>query len=374
MGALGEILEALHDAPTRARPATLTVTEWTHAARANAAFERYMAARHGSGYAVAHAVAGEEAPPAEARWTTTLAFESPTRFRESSAGKQEGQRYLVRDGDRWLSWDADWGGASDETDGEGRPTPAYACLLDPLTLVSGLLLEPAGTTEVGGRAAWHVRATPRDDEEGLGASLHRLGLGADAYELAFDVERGVLLRGEALLDGEPFHRLEVSDIAFSPIDPLAFAVTVPEGAEAPTGWFRPLRLPLHELAAAAPFRVLVPGDVPEGWRRVERLLTPARDTPPVTPSVSLVYASREGAYVVTIAERASDAQHRDTMVWRRHGDLELADGGEHVEPRHHVRIRRDGTVVELSGADPELLAGLARTLVPASTEPPRLPS
>jgi hypothetical protein len=333
-----------------------------------------MAAHHGSGYAVTQAVAGEGAPPAESQWTTTLAFESPTQFRESSAGKQAGHRYFVRDGDRWLSWDADWGGASNETEGEGRPTPAYAFLLDPLGLVSGLRLEPAGTTEVGGRAAWHVRATPRDESAGPDASLHRLGLGADAYELAIDAERGVLLRGEAKLDGEPFHRLEVSEIAFAPIDPRTFAVAVPEGAEAPTGWFRPLRLPLHELAAAAPFRVFVPGDVPVGWRLVERLLTPARDKPRVTPSVSLVYASREGAYVVTIHERTADAERPDSLVWRPDGDLEIADAGEHVEPRHHVRAERDGTVVELSGAEPELLAGLARSLVPASTEPPRLAS
>jgi hypothetical protein len=371
VGALGDILVLAHDASERARPATLTVTEWTHSARSSAAFERFMAARHGSSYAVTQAVAGEGATPAESRWTTTLAFESPTRFRESSAGTQAGLRYFVRDGDRWLSWDADWGGASDETEGEGRPTPTYAFLLDPLALVSGLRLEPAGTTEVGGRAAWHVRATPRDDPEGPGAS-HRLGLGADAYELALDVERGVLLRGEALLDGKPFHRLEVSDIAFGPIDPRTFAVAVPEGAEAPTGWSRPLRLPLHELAAATPFQVYVPADVPEGWRLVERLLTPAREKPRVAPSVSLVYASREGAYVVSIHEREAETEHRDSLAWQRDGYLEVADAGEHVEPRHHVRVAREGTVVELSGADPELLADLARSLVPAPTEPPRL--
>ena len=53
-------------------------------------------------------------------------------------------------------------------------------------------------------------------------------------------------------------------------------------------------------------------------------------------------------------------------------DLEIADAGEHVEPRHHVRVERHGTLVELSGSDAELLAELARALVPASSEPPRL--
>jgi hypothetical protein len=61
-------------------------------------------------------------------------------------------------------------------------------------------------------------------------------------------------------------------------------------------------------------------------------------------------------------------------VWQREGDLEIADAGEHVESRHHVKVEREGTVVELLGAECELLAALARSLVPAPTEPPRLAS
>ena len=371
MGALGDILVLAHDASERSRPVTLTVTEWSQGPRSAAAFERFMAAQHGAAYAVTQWTRDEPGPD-ESSWSTTLAFDSATRFRESSAGKQAGKRYLVRDGDRWLSWDNDWGAASDETERSGgAPAPSYAFLLDPFELVSTLRLEPAGTTEVAGRAAARVRATARD-RTGGGGAIHRIGAGADGYELALDRERGVVLRCEASLDRQPFRRLEVSEIVFGPIDPRTFEVAVPEGAEQPAGWFRPERLELHELAAAAPFAVFVPGEVPSGWRLVERLLTAAHERPRVDPAVSLVYASREGAYEVSIHERAVGSEHRDRLTWRREGDLEVADAGEHVAPRHHVRVVREDTVVELSGGDPALLAGLVRSLVPAPVDPPRL--
>ncbi len=112
--------------------------------------------------------------------------------------------------------------------------------------------------------------------------------------------------------------------------------------------------------------------MPDGWRLVESLFTPGREHPPVEPQVFLSYGSREGAYLVSVEERVAGAPHRDWLAWSRDGDVETADAGEHVEPRHHVRIERDGTSVELSGADPSLLADLARSLVRAPIEPPHL--
>jgi len=203
--------------------------------------------------------------------------------------------------------------------------------------------------------------------------LFRAGPRADLLELAIDAERGVLLRSEASLDGKPFHRLEVAEIAFGPIDPASFEIAPPVGAGPATGWHKPLRLPLHELATAAPFPVFVPESVPDGWRLVERLLTPGRDRPRVEPEVTLVYASRDGADEVTLRERAAKADRGEWLRWERDGELEVADAGEGVELRRHVRApSSDGTLVELSGADSSLLASLARSLVPAPTEPPRI--
>lgn len=374
MRALGEILELLHDAADRARPARLTVVEWRHGPRSNVAFSRYIAARHGSSHAVTRSLQADTPAPDETSSTTTLALESATRYREDAAGVQAGKRYVVRDGDRWVSWDADWGAVTSEsTDEQGPPSSTYGFLLDPIGLVGALRLEPGGEGDVSGRPTRLLRGVPRAEWDGSGATLFRIGAaGADVVELAVDAERGALLRSEAFVDGEPCHRLEVVDVAFGPVPAEAFALSLPAGVEASGGWLRPLRLPLHELAGAAPFPVFVPDRLPDGWRLTESLFTPGRERPPVEPQVFLMYGSRGGAYAVSVAERAAASRARDWLEWSRVGDLEAADAGEHVEPRHHVRVERDGTVVELSGADPVLLAELARSLVPAPTEPPRL--
>jgi hypothetical protein len=374
MEALGQILRLLHDAAERARPARVTVVEWRHGPRSNAAFSRYMAARHGTSHAVAQSISDDAPPPDETSSTTTLALDSATRYREEAAGVQAGKRYTVRDGDRWVCWDADWGAVTSEsTDEQGPPSSAHGFLLDPIGLVAALRLEPAGEGHVAGRQTRLVRGLPRAEWDGSGATLFRIGAaGADAVELAVDAERGALLRSEAFLDGEPCHRLEVLEVVFGPVPPATFDLSLPAGVEATGGWLRPSRLPLHELAGVAPFAVFVPGQVPDGWRLVESLFTPGRERPPVEPQVFLSYGSRDGAYAVSVAERAAAGRHGDWLEWTQVGDLEVADAGEHVEPRHHARVERDGTVVELSGADTVLLAELARSLVPAPTAPPRL--
>jgi hypothetical protein len=375
VGRLGEILELLHGAAERARPARLTVVEWRHGPRTQEAFQRYTAARHRPGAGsmqVAVAQRPGEPAPDETSWTTSLAFDSETRFREDSAGVQTGKRYLVRDGERWVSWDADWGAMTSDSDESGALSSSYAFLLDPVGIVSSFRLEPVGATEIAGRAALAVRATPRPVPESTGVALLQLGPGADVVGLDVDAERGALLRSEAFVDGEPFHRLEVTEIAFGPNPPATFDLDLPAGAETHAGWPRPRRLQLHELAAAAPFRVFAPERVPDGWRLAASLFTEGRERPPVESHVFLSYASRDGAYMVSVTERAAGGPRHEWLEWEYDGDIERADAGEHVEPRHHVRVEREGTVVELAGADPSLLAELARSLAPAPTEPPSL--
>jgi hypothetical protein len=369
MSARGDLLELLHDAVVRARPATLTVVEWSHAARSSEAFARFMAQQHsGTAYAASSRGPAQE----ESAWSTTLCFEHESRFREDADGSQAGQRFLVRDGSDWLTWDAAWGTVSSEVE-PGAPSANYAFLLDPVGIVGELLLEPRGTAEHAGRPVVLARGLPREGTS-VGGMLLRLGAGADALDLAVDAERGALLRVEARLGGEPFRRFDVTRITYGPIDPATFSVAPPPGAPDAAGWPRPQQLPLHEVAARAPFTVLVPERVPEGWR-LSSMLMQGRDEPRLPASATLSYTSLDGAYGATLQERAVEAAdpEGDWRTWRRNGDLEVADEGEHVDPRHHVRLERGGTVVELSGGDAELLAQLARSLVPAPTEPPRVP-
>jgi len=372
MAPLGAILELLHRAAERAQPARLTVVEWRHGPRSEEAFGRFMALRHPGSAGVVSVGGRHGGVPDESSWTTTLSFETPTRFREEAAGAQAGRRYLVRDGDRWVSWDADWGAQTSESaEEQGARSAAYGFLLDANPLVAALTLASGSPTEVAGRAAWQVRAVPRDDETATGA-LFRVGPGADTIQLAIDAERGALLRSESFLAGEPFHRLEVLEIAYGPLPADALELALPEGVEPAASAFAPLRLELHELPARTPFSVFVPSRVPDGWRLHESLLVPGRATPPVEAEVSLVYGSSDGGYALTVRERSAAAERDDWLAWTSEGDLEVADAGEHVEPRHYVRVERAGTVVELAGSDRSLLAELARALVPAPTEPPQL--
>ena len=109
-----------------------------------------MSERQGTGYSVAQAVARAEQPD-ETSWSTTLSYERADRFREESAGLQAGGRFLVRDGERWLSWDAAWGTVSSDVEQQGgAPAPAYGFLLDPVGVVGEVRLEALGPARAGG--------------------------------------------------------------------------------------------------------------------------------------------------------------------------------------------------------------------------------
>ncbi|MDQ3964170.1 MAG: hypothetical protein M3277_09725 [Actinomycetota bacterium] len=73
--------------------------------------------------------------------------------------------------------------------------------------------------------------TPYDDGDLSARShLHGLGSGADAYELVVDSESGVLLRSEALLEGNPFRIVEVESIYFDEtLGDETFHLNAPEG-------------------------------------------------------------------------------------------------------------------------------------------------
>ena len=361
MAALGDLLELVHDAATRTRPAQLTVGEWRHAARSAEAWDVYMRERHAESY-VRMADAVPEGPK-ESRWSVRLVAESADRYREESAGRQTGVRYVVRDGARWLSWDADWGlVSSDSEPNEGPPASSFGFLLDPIALVGAMRFGPPSSSTVAGRPVLAVEARHRRDDQG--AAVLRIGAGADVVALSFDAATGALLRSEARLGGEPFHRIEVSEIAYGPVPADAFRVEPPPGHEEPPGrWARPFPLPLHELAAAAPFTVLVPGRIPDGWRLGTAQLLDGRERPPIEATAFLDYVEPGGIYTVGVRERRSDAPDREP---------EIVDRGSTVAPRYTLTLVRDGTWVELSGAERELLEQLAATLVPAPAAPPAL--
>lgn len=366
---LGNLLELIHSAPDRWRSVRLTVREWHHHARGAEAFERWT--RRSQGGASMRMISSRSGEPAEECTTTyRLWWESPERFREEM-GTTDVRHTLVCDGERWWTASPDWGVLSSETEGGSQQQSALAHLVAPGRLLGVVRLEPAGEDQLAGRRVITAQGTPLPGDDGAGFVIHRLGAGAERIDLAFDAERGVVLCAVALLDGEPFHSLEVTDIAFDErFPPETFVYTPTPGEETASPW-RPERVTLDEAARRAPFTLLVPERVPEGWR-LHLTWMDGRERPPIPATAHLFYSSEEGAYGAQLREHATGEPREEWLAYERRGDVELADAGENVQPRHHVRTERDGTLVELSGEDPELLLTLAAELVPAPTEPPRL--
>jgi hypothetical protein len=89
---------------------------------------------------------------------------------------------------------------------------ALAEMLEPTALLPAIWIESLELGACAGLPAWRVRALPR--EIGAPRFPHVLWLGADAYELQVDVERGVLLRVGASLDGKEFAAREMLEVAF----------------------------------------------------------------------------------------------------------------------------------------------------------------
>lgn len=242
----------------------------------------------------------------------------------------------------------------------GPPASSFGFLLDPVELSAAYRFGAPFEGTLAGRPTLTVSATAR--EEGMPSAVIRVGAGAEGVELSFDAETGALLRSEATIGGEPFQRIEVTEIEYALAPAEAFVVEPPLGHDGPAGrWARPVELPLHELATQAPFTVLVPARVPDGWRVSSAQLLDGRKHPRLDTTVYLDYGSPEGAYTVGIRARATD--DADTPS-------DVVDNGPTVAPRFVVSLVQAGTWVELSGAERELLLAFSRDLVPARTRPP----
>jgi hypothetical protein len=93
----------------------------------------------------------------------------------------------------------------------------------PQPLTRFLELEPVGESEVVGRRALRVTATARG-ESAYAGELAPLGWGAERWELAVDVERGVLLGTTAYVGETPFRRVEALELTLdAPLHDSLFA-------------------------------------------------------------------------------------------------------------------------------------------------------
>jgi hypothetical protein len=327
---LGDLLELLHGARNRCTTVRATVRTWAHSARQGAAFARLEATSYAP-------LEGSRPETSESQARIWLAGSDHARE------EHDGARVGVQRGAFWWRYD----GVDDALSNEGDPTHR-ADIGEPLrsladaSPVMGLFdFDRPDPGEHAGRRTVRVRAVPRDLPDYGTWALTRLGAaGADDLLVDVDAERGVLLRVEARLGGEPFSIIEVLEIAFDESFPDdTFVFTPPPGVEV-RSVLKLRDLSLEEAVAAAPFAFWLPA---EDWEPTVAYAQ-TDDEPHVAPQVHLQYL-RNG---VRIAQ--SPAGHPDAMSgfvfdgagpWR-----ELERGGRTMEVQDHVE-RRPGAQVRL---------------------------
>jgi outer membrane lipoprotein-sorting protein len=368
---LGNLLELIYGAGDRWRTVRLTIREWQHPGRVRAAIERLNTQQASGGRSQMMSFGPAHGPEPEEFEHIVRIWLDGDRAREEREGPHAYPSLGVRDGTRWWQYSNEYGASSNESEpevGTGIGEQALG-LLEPAHVLGALRLHPPGETEAAGRPALVAAAEPRGRDRNGTFSLHRLGLGADAYELVFDSERGVLLRTTSLLDGLPLTVTEVTEIAFDEeFPPETFVFELPEGETFGQLFPRPQHVTLEQARTLAAFTVLSPATVPETWQ-LHVLYLPAEDRPPIPATVNLHYHSPDASQQLNIvqAEVGAVDQH-EWLVWEESGGVLVAGLAEpHGLEPGYARVERDGTRATLSSAElpRKRLVELARSLVPA---------
>jgi hypothetical protein len=374
MSELGALLELLHDAGHSWRTVSLELHEWSHVERSRLALERHNAASGGRSSQVFAFGPGPPEQPEVYESHIRFWLDGVERIREERRTRTGDPYEAVRVGRRWWTSSPGWGVQTSDDEPELDMAIGLDALrmLDPWPLLAGLVLEPAGETDVAGRSALRVLATPRRTLEQFGPSP-ALGSGATVYELAVDREHGTLLRSTALYDDEPFRTLEVTSIAFdTELPDELFPLEAPPGERVTNARTQYLRL--EEAAAAAPFTVVAPRRVPKGWR-MHVLLVEGDARGYVPTSVLLQLHTENAAHQLTIQQSA--ASDRDSHAWvqlvPREGLL-VSEGDRAAGLPAWVRVQLEGTRVDVYSSDLDLdaLVELTGQLERAPTEPPAL--
>ena len=370
MSELGDLLELVYGAGERWRTARLTVRDRQYPRRSREAIDRLNAElSHGGGTRMM--VYGDlSGPEPESVEHVLRVWLDGDCAREEREGPYAFPELAVQDGRRWWHYSKAHGAVSNETEPDASAGVGEQALrlLEPAHVLAALRLEQVGETEVAGRAAVLVRGTPRRRDRDHAFQLFQLGPGADEYALAFDRERGVLLRITSVYDGEPLAETEVLEIGFDEdFPPETFRFELPPGESFRPLFARPEHVTLARAAELAPFTVLAPAEVPDGWR-VHAIFLDAQDRPPQPPSVDLHYHSPDAGVQLHVRQTAADtADRHEWLAWEETDGVLVAGPSEPsgLEPGY-ARIERDGTRATLSSAElpRERLLALARSLAP----------
>ena len=103
----------------------------------------------------------------------------------------------------------------------GGPDPAFSGLLTPQWLLAWHHLQVTGDTDVAGRPAYQVTATPRRSSRRLADTYDRL----DRVDVLVDAGLGIIRRSEQVFDGQVLQRAQLHDLILDPpeaADPALF--------------------------------------------------------------------------------------------------------------------------------------------------------
>ena len=200
-------------------------------------------------------------------------------------------------------------------------------LLDPATFLPGFEFRIAGDTEVAGRAAIAVEATPRPRGAG---PVDLFPYGADALSIAVDRERGVILRFEASAAEQPIRRLEVTEIVFD--EPLADELfTVPEGDLRTAHEAYPVNyVTLEQAARDVPFQLWAPARLAGRWNL--NVIHRPETTGPRVPESVMLHAPRQ-----RVAARLRDRAGSRAAPRVAHGRGANRHGRRRGDPGHRRR-------------------------------------
>ena len=208
-GDLPEVLALLHTSGRRWRTLRAEGEEWRDERVSHLAFARLR--RPGRVFTVRGSPGPADRDP---RWR--LWIRRPSHARVEFGGAHQARFVQIQDGvRRWIS--APHGPARvDERPGHADlQLGPLDVLVDTPALPAVLDLDVAGRSRILGRDTFTVRGRSRDGDvrPGPGPSPPFLRV-ADEVRMDVDAERGVVLRLEAVLEGQPFHRLEMTEVAF----------------------------------------------------------------------------------------------------------------------------------------------------------------
>jgi outer membrane lipoprotein-sorting protein len=372
MSELGDLLELMHGASRRWNTARLVTREWSQAEGRHIAFDRQRRAAGGSNagsVSTASALmtaAGAEEPATSESVSRLWIDRLGERTRTERDGEYGGSLH-IRVEDLWWSYNPDMGATSNQHDPpQRRSSPTLEATLDPSILIPQFdftEVSAVGAATVAGRPAVTALATTRMTNLPP-ALLGHPAPGADDLVIAIDAERGVILRFEARVDDRTFSTYEVVEADFDEdFSPELFTFVPPNGGPVRSSlesWPRVEPVSVEEAVRQAPFTVLVPTRLPEGWTLTAGWYPGARR--PFHPTSVIIhvlsedvqdrlhiYQSSTSSSIHLSGSRQSSDDENWELVERDGRRIDLHRHRTSPEPIYDAAIEMAGTLVRASG-------------------------